>query len=199
MPKVYELIGKRFGRLIVTKRDGVIHGDRTAWECVCDCGLIARSSTSKLINGSKMSCGCLEAENQASLTTHGKYGTRAYRIWQNMKTRCLNAECEFFSFYGGRGITVCEKWMTFEGFYADMGDPPTNSTIDRSDNDLGYTKENCCWRTMKEQANNRSNNIDVTINDQTKTLKQWAEHFGIKYSTVYWRHRNGWTTDRIFS
>lgn len=199
MPKVYDLTGQRFGRLTVTKKDGVIHGDRTAWSCICDCGSPARSSTSKLLNGSKMSCGCLESENQASLSKHGRYGTRAYRTWQNMKTRCLNPAGKFFQYYGGRGITVCENWMTFEGFYEDMGDPPPNSTIDRSDNDLGYTKENCQWRTKKDQSNNRSNNIAVIVNGETKTLKQWAEHFGIKYTTVYWRYKKGWETDRIFA
>lgn len=199
MPKKFQLSGQRFGRLLVTKQDGVIHGNRTAWECLCDCGSITRSSTTKLVNGSKKSCGCLEVENQESLLKHGMYGTRAYRIWQNMKTRCLNKECEFFPLYGGRGITICEKWMSFEGFYEDMGEPPENATIDRLDNDLGYTKENCRWRTMKEQANNRSTNIDVTFGGETKTLKQWAEYFGLKYTTTYWRYKKGWPIDRVLT
>lgn len=199
MSKRHDLTGKTFGRLTVLERHGIIYGDRIAWRCRCDCGGEAITSTSKLLTGAKRSCGCLERENNASLTRHGMYGTRTYRVWQNMKTRCLNPKSKFYGLYGGRGITVCQEWMTFEGFLKDMGECPPKMTIDRLDNDLGYFKGNCEWRSMKEQANNRSSNISISLNGETRTLKEWAERFDMKYTTAYWRHKNGWPPERLFS
>ena len=94
---------------------------------------------------------------------------------------------------------MCEKWMKFEGFIDDMGECPPGMTIDRKNNDQGYEKDNCRWATSKEQSNNRSSNINITINHETKTLKQWCEQFGVKYTTAYWRHKNGRTVDQIFA
>lgn len=199
MPKKHELSGRLFGRLTVSRKDGVINGDRIAWLCLCDCGGETRTSATRLLSGATQSCGCLQKEVQADLTKHGKYGTKAYRVWQNMKTRCLNPKNKFFPLYGGRGIRVCEKWMEFEGFYDDMGNPPPGATLDRIDNDAGYSKSNCRWRSMKDQSNNRSTNIDITLNGKTQTLKQWAEQFGIKYTTAYWRHKKGWSPEAIFA
>lgn len=194
---VIDLIGKRFGRLVVLRRDGSIHGNRKAWLCACDCGGTAVSSTTKLQLGEKLSCGCLERENNDSLRKHGHYGTRTYRIWSNMKSRCLNQKTKFYPQYGGRGIKVHEKWMTFDGFFADMGECPDGMTIERMDNDLGYNKENCRWATKKDQANNRSSNIVVVHNGVEMTLKQLAEAVGVKYTTLYARHKRGLPLEQI--
>ena len=115
-----------------------------------------------------------------------------------MKQRCLNVNSRFYPIYGGRGIEICEKWMTFEGFFEDMGECPPNMTIDRVDNDSNYCRENCRWATMKQQSNNRSTTILLVIGDCEKSLKEWSEHFCIKYTTAYYRYKQGWTAERIF-
>lgn len=186
-----DLVGKVFSRLIVVRRDGVIWGQQAAWECACECGNTARTSSHALTSGDKKSCGCLEKENNASLYRHGKYGTRSHRIWTNMKTRCTNPNNRFYPDYGGRGITVCDKWNEFAGFFDDMGECPEGMTLDRLDNDLGYSKGNCRWATMKQQCSNRRSNINVEIDGVTKTLKEWAQFYDVKYANVYWRYTHG--------
>jgi hypothetical protein len=118
----------------------------------------------------------------------GLYGTRFYKIWQNMKTRCYNSKTIDYSRYGGRGIIVCKEWKTFQGFHKDMFfSYKTELTLDRIDNNKGYSKENCRWATRKEQAQN-TRNIDgakkYTFNGITKTIREWAEKIGIKRTTL---------------
>ena len=86
---------------------------------------------------------------------HGRYGSPAHRSWASMIQRCTNPKRSNYAYYGGRGITVCEAWKTFDGFYADMGDRPEGTTLERKENDKGYEPGNCCWATVKEQSNNR--------------------------------------------
>lgn len=199
MVSKYDLVGKVFSRLTVVRRDGNIWKDHAAWECLCECGNTARTSTNHLLSGEKKSCGCMEKENNESLYRHGQYGTRSHRIWTNMKTRCFNTKNRFYADYGGRGISVCDEWIEFSGFFKDMGECPEGMTIDRVDNDLGYSKENCRWTTMKQQSSNRRNNIDIEIDGITKTLKQWSEFYGVKYSNAYWRYTHGKPVSELFA
>lgn len=113
------------------------------------------------------------------------FQTPIYRVWFNMKTRCSNRRITDYHRYGGRGISVCEKWQRFAGFFEDMG--PTYQdglTIERIDNDAGYTRENCRWATKREQANNRRSNRWFTIDGETKTLEQWIRTVGLNSSLV---------------
>jgi hypothetical protein len=108
-----------------------------------------------------------------------------YRTWFNMKTRCRNTRTADFGRYGGRGIVFCDKWDRFAGFYEDMGASyQPGLTLERIDNNRGYSKDNCRWATRTEQANNRRSSHFITFNGETKTLAQWARSLGIKRSTL---------------
>lgn len=105
-----------------------------------------------------------------------------YRIWEAMKYRCTNPSCKAFKDYGGRGITVCQKWMKFDGFFDDMGLRPTGKTLDRIDNNAGYSKENCRWASMREQSRNRRSNKFITAFGITLLVSDWADGLGIQRS-----------------
>lgn len=113
------------------------------------------------------------------------YQTAIYKAWSNMKTRCRNSKIRDFSRYGGRGISICKKWDSFAGFYSDMGKSHRHgTTLERIDNNKGYSKVNCRWDSKKAQANNRRSNRFFRIDGETKTLSQWIEKSGQKSSTV---------------
>jgi hypothetical protein len=118
-----------------------------------------------------------------------------------MKKRCRVPSCSSYKNYGGRGINYDDRWEFFEGFYADMGDPPTDAhTLERRDNNLGYSKENCCWATRSEQNLNRRNNRLLELGGISKPLTVWARERGISPSTVRSRiFRHGWTVEEALS
>ncbi len=165
MSTVMDLTGQRFGRLVVVERAENDSHNKARWRCRCDCGKETLAMAKSLRSGSKKSCGCLEAENRAAIKTrggcdviHGATDTRLYRIWWAMKTRCYNKNHRSFPNYGGRGITVCAEWLhDFTAFqkwsmahgYAD------DLSIDRIDNDRGYSPDNCRWATDDEQRHNK--------------------------------------------
>jgi hypothetical protein len=117
-----------------------------------------------------------------------------------MKDRCLNPKSANFARYGGRGIKVCERWMTFTNFLADMGEQPTGKTLDRyPDNDGHYEPGNCRWTTRKQNSRNRSDNRMLTFNGQTKTLAEWVESTGHSLATLQGRVRMGWSDEQIIT
>ena len=117
------------------------------------------------------------------------YQSPIYKSWANMKTRCNNSNYNQYHRYGGRGITYCDKWKTFKGFYEDMGsDFKIGSQLDRVDNNGNYCKENCKWSTPTEQCNNRHTNKFITYNNKTQTLEQWIQELNLKSSTVRQRY-----------
>lgn len=154
MPKRLELKGKKFGRLTVV---AFSHSTgEVFWNCVCECGNEKVVRATHLSQGRIRSCGCVRDELLiVRRRRHGMKGTAIYGVWQGMKTRCLNPNSEKFHAYGGRGIKICERWMDFANFYADMGAAPPRCSLDRIDNDGDYEPSNCRWSTPKVQANNQ--------------------------------------------
>ena len=194
-----DLTGKRYGRLTVIEQSGRIRGE-IAWLCQCDCGNRKIIVGNDLKSGTK-SCGCLgvESRKRPKRITHGMSKTRLYREWNSLKTRCsenYHARKNYFE----NGITFCEEWKTFENFrdWAMANGYNEKLSLDRIDNNKGYYPENCRWATMKEQQNNRSDNVIIEYMGESKTLKQWCEYLGLNYGMVKQRRKRGFEVPRLF-
>ncbi len=136
--------------------------------------------------------------------SHGHYvgnvPSLTYRTWYRMINRCTRPSSKSYKRYGGRGITICKRWMRFENFLADMGVRPSlKHTIERKDNEGNYRPGNCCWATYKEQARNRSNNRLLTFKGRTLPVAAWAEEVGLKSGTLWVRLKRGWSVQRALS
>jgi len=193
------MVGSNFHYWTVVSSAGSNKHKQKLWNCVCKCGAEKKVLGISLRAGKSKSCGCYQKEVAASNQVHGMHDTREYRIWSAMKTRCNNPKAENYSNYGGRGITVCDDWnSSFESFYKDMGDS-NGMTIERIDNSLGYSPDNCRWASMKEQGNNKRNNNFIQFNGVMKTASQWARDTGINESCIRKRIRLGWDVDKALT
>jgi len=150
--------------------------------------------------GKTKSCGCYRVDlgrtRAATLRLrHGEAGdgktTTEYRIWGSMLSRCRNVRHQLYKNYGGRGITVCDRWLVFENFLSDMGRRPPKRSLDRINNSRGYERENCRWATAKEQARNQRGNKWVAVRGVRKTLAEWLELTGTTRRTFYMRLSSG--------
>lgn len=168
-----DLTGQVFGRLTVVGVAGKNKKQNLLWRCSCICGGEAVATAYDLRAGKVKSCKCLTKEG--SRVTHGmgrggKKRSKEYAIWAAMLQRCRNPNDKNYKNYGARGIAVCPEWYQFENFYADMGAKPTKHSLDRIDNDKGYCRTNCEWRSSEAQSRNRRTNVWVSVNGKQMIL-----------------------------
>lgn len=188
MGKLKNILGERFGRLTVIGRDQNSKYGSSKWICSCDCGEYCSIRGSSLISNSSGSCGCLQIKLvKERSTTHGMKSTQSYATWRGIYNRCNNQNDPGYKYYGGRGIKRCKRWDKFENFLEDMGEKPSNLSLDRIDNDGDYCKQNCRWATRDEQANNTSRNRIIEVNGEKYTIAQLARKIGVNYNTL--QHR----------
>ena len=200
MRPITNLDGKTFGRWRVLAYFGSTKHHASLWVCVCSCGTEKVVSSAGLNSGRSRSCGCLHKEVVGRMKTkHGKHKTAIYSVWRSIKGRCLNKSDSAFPYYGGRGITVCKRWMKFENFYADMGEPKPGMSIDRIDNDRDYRPSNCRWVDRNTQMRNTRANRMLTAYGKTKCAAAWCEQFGLNKGTLKWRLSAGWPVERAVS
>lgn len=161
--KIRDLTGQKFGNLIVTGLASDKKSNRVSWNCICNCGNNTVVTSTNLVNGRVISCGCERSKNLSQrCTVHGKSHTRLYRVWLGMRERCYNPHHISYQYYGARGIIVCQEWddyLTFENWALSHGYDTSASrgecTLDRIDVDGNYEPANCRWVPMREQNINR--------------------------------------------
>lgn len=164
---------------------------RFFWKCRCICGTERYICGTKLRSNKTKSCGCKKISGTGRKSKHGMYKTREYSIWRKMKNRCLSKKSDHYNNYGGRGITICNRWLEFANFYEDMGSAPNNYSLDRIDVNGNYCKENCKWSSQIEQKNNKRNTVYATLNGVTKPVSYWAKELKIPSTTIKNNIENG--------
>ena len=202
-----DLTGQIFGRLIILSLkenhkfpSGTV---RSIWWCRCICGTIISAQSNNLRTGDISSCGCLRKEVTGERsTTHGMAKSPEHVAWNNIKSRCYHKNRKDYHRYGGRGITVCDEWLTsFERFYADMGPKPfPKASIERKDNNGHYGPDNCIWASNKEQSLNKENTIKLEFNNKIQPLALWADELNMDRKVLYARiFRYKWTVERALT
>lgn len=200
----HDLAGRRFGKLAVIG-PGVCESGHAGWSCQCDCGVVKVVRTNGLTSGKNTSCGCSRPRAQigsAIHTTHGRCRTAEYRSYWSMLARCLNSKDKNYADYGGRGISICQRWReSFENFFADMGQRPAGTTLGRIKNDGNYEPGNCRWETGSQQARNKRNSRLLTAFGETKGMPFWLEDPRCKvgHKVLDARLRAGWKTEAAIS
>lgn len=193
------MVGRRFGKLTVLRRGENNSRGEVRWVCRCDCGKETLVTTANLNTGNSKSCGCTRGvlKHGGAINSHVE---RLYHVWLDMKKRCNNHNAREYSRYGGRGISVCEEWASdYDAFRrwslsngynqdAEFGE----CTIDRIDNNKGYSPDNCRWANMTQQGRNKSNNHFLHIDGEYITISQASERYGIPYDTLWARIKRGW-------
>lgn len=200
--KYLSYVGQVFGRLQVTgvcplSKWKIYRRRNTTYyypvmHVRCECGNTKDVLLTSLQSGNTQSCGCLNKERAlAANTTHGMSKAPEYKVWENIKLRC-NPSTAKSDNYGKRGITLSDEWKSFERFYKDMGPRPSNlHSVERLNNNEGYSKENCVWATRRQQQNNRRNTLFTVLNGETVPLAEAARTLGVTYSSLAAKARAG--------
>lgn len=206
--KLVDLTGKRFGILTVIKRVENNKWNETVWLCKCDCGKEKKLSYGKLVLRKQQSCGCLH--KPPDVTKHGLRNHKLYYLWSGMRQRCNNPNGEFYNYYGGRGIKVCDEWDNkkdgFINFYNwaikngyDINAKYRKCTLDRIDVDGNYCPENCRWVDSKQQSNNRRSNVILKYKGEEHNISEWCKKLNLTRSAVTHRLERGWSIEKTLS
>ena len=201
MPARLKLVGKVFGRLTIIEDLGTKDG-RSMWLAVCSCESVQVIVNSNSIKQGRKSCGCLQKESvikhNQDRVTHRMVGTLTHNSWHSMMLRCFNKNDKDYERYKLRAPD--NRWRVFENFLADMGlRPGLGYSLERKDNNLPYSKENCIWATTKEQARNTSTNRVLSFNGKSQCLSAWSEEIGIRHDTLSQRLEAGWSVERTLT
>lgn len=192
-PRFINMAGCSHGALEV-----ISYAGNSRWNCVCSCGNTSVVSGSNLRNGHTKSCGCLSRKLAADrFRKHDMVNDSLYPKWSSMKARCSNPK---HARYGGRGIKVCDRWLSFENFHRDMSPHPPGTQIDRINNDGDYEPSNCRWVTRVENLRNMSRNVFWEFDGRRLCVQEWSEIVGISSKTL--RHRvnvYGWSIERALT
>lgn len=199
--RVKDMKNKKYGKLLGLNYS---HTEKSGayWLFKCDCGNEKVINASVVRQGKVVSCGCYAKEVQNKrITTHGMARTRTYDIWVGIKQRCLNPKSLSYEIYGGRGISLCEEWQTFEKFFEDMGEAPEDYSIERIDNNRGYSKENCKWanrsmQNLNKRYQNKTTGIRNISHNQrdnsfsvgfSRNKKRYRKDFKILEEAIQWK------------
>ena len=194
-------IKAKYGRWNTSNITSVINGETSVF-CTCDCGTEKYVNRYNLTHSISTCCGCIRRENMAKRNkSHGLSRTTEYSSWLSMKQRCNSSSNKSYHNYGGRGIKVCDEWNnSFESFISDMGNKPTvKHTIERVDNNKGYSPDNCIWDTRYSQARNNRGNRMITYNGKTMCMTDWEKSLNMKAGTFKTRIYKGWSIERAIT
>lgn len=196
MKKYHIKTGQRFNQLTAIESAGS-NGVHRFWKWRCDCGNERVIRVDRVASGSTKSCRCFR---RGRGITHGKTGSREFRVWEGMKARCLNPHNISYVNYGGRGIVVCERWLnSFENFLADMGPRPKGRSIERVNNNGNYEPANCVWADAKTQAMNRRGLRLVAISGRVLSVAAWSRELNMPLTSVRNRIARGWSAYRALT
>jgi hypothetical protein len=200
--KRVDMVGKKVGFLTGVRFAGIGRRGLARWIFVCDCGTEHEANGADVRSGVTLSCPqCARERIRVSTVTHGMSSTAEYRIWKGMRARCYNKEEAGFANYGGRGITVCAKWLdSFETFISDMGMRPSGKhSIDRKNNNGNYEPGNCRWATKAQQNSNTRRTYRILFGGTEKTMAELSKETGIAVTTLYARYAKGRRGDSLIS
>lgn len=198
--RIADLTGKTFGKLTVLGYSGKRQFSKqhhSVWVCRCECGDIRTYLNHNLVRGNSASCGKREHGNYPS----AKEPHPLRRLWYGMIRRCTDVKLKTYKYYGAKGVKVCDRWMDFDNFVADMGPRPSlDHSIDRYPDPCGnYEPSNCRWATYKQQGENKRNNIRMTLNGETMNLSDWAKRLGWSKQALSVRKKLGWSDERALT
>lgn len=195
-------VGQKVGHLTLLQSE--VRKEVRHWHCRCDCGRLTTKRASCIRRSPLPSCGCKtpglisKAARKHGMTVGRR--TPEYSSWVHMNRRCNSPSNTCYKNYGRRGITICERWQSFENFLADMGNAPSpKHTLDRINVNGNYEPSNCRWATKLEQDNNKRGNVRLTLNGRTMTIAQWNRELGMSTATVQTRLKRGWTVEEALT